>query len=284
VIARVAVAVGAGGAAGSPPKQAPIIDASTSTPTHRPKRCCKSIGRQNTQQLIFQHDNRPNAKYNADMQIYSSWLYQLYAWACRRLYDEFAWSYDWVSLLVSLGRWPVWRRHALAFLPTPQTTASAPRVLELGFGTGELLVELAQRGIFPVGLDPSPAMHQITGVKLRRANLAAGLVCAKAQAMPFDDGSFDLILSTFPAEYILHEQTLYECARLLKPGPQTTSGNRRLVVVGLWVRLRSSVLRRLIPLFYGEPSAAWLKHVEQRLVSPANGLSSMTTLRRSPFW
>jgi ubiquinone/menaquinone biosynthesis C-methylase UbiE len=199
------------------------------------------------------------------MQTHSSWLYRLYAWACQRLYHELAWSYDWVSKLVSFGRWPAWRRSALLFVTNAPLADAQLRVLELGFGTGEMLVELAQQGCYPMGLDPSPAMQRITQDKLRRAGLCAGLVCAEAQAMPFADSSFDVILSTFPATYILHIATLHECARLLKPGPQQTSGAGRLVVGGLWVRLKEPVLRRLMPLFYGEPSADWLAQIEQRL-------------------
>ena len=32
-----------------------------------------------------------------------NWIGRLYLWACHRLYNEFAWAYDWVSWLVSLG-------------------------------------------------------------------------------------------------------------------------------------------------------------------------------------
>ena len=35
---------------------------------------------------------------------------RLYLWACHRLYNEFAWTYDSVSWLVSLGHWWGWRK------------------------------------------------------------------------------------------------------------------------------------------------------------------------------
>ncbi|HMN31690.1 MAG TPA: hypothetical protein PKE45_26310, partial [Caldilineaceae bacterium] len=76
------------------------------------------------------------------MRIYSSWLARLYLLACQQLYHRWAWSYDWVSRLVSFGHWADWRLAALAHLPTARPAARSPRVLELGFGTGELILEL----------------------------------------------------------------------------------------------------------------------------------------------
>ncbi|MDD2696520.1 MAG: class I SAM-dependent methyltransferase [Anaerolineales bacterium] len=156
-------------------------------------------------------------------------LRQVYRWATYRLYAEFAWAYDLVSWVVSLGAWSRWRLLALDYVP-------GGRVLEVGFGTGELLVEMASRGWPVVGLDASPAMQRIAGRKLRRRGLHAGRVCALAQAMPFPGGCFDAILSTFPAEYILEGETLAEFARLLcLPVEKAGGGSGRVVIVGLFV-------------------------------------------------
>jgi hypothetical protein len=40
-----------------------------------------------------------------------------------------------------------------------------------------------------------------------------------------------------------------------------------LIVIGLWVTLKSAWLRRLIPLFYGQPPTAWIIQTEQRLAA-----------------
>ncbi len=194
------------------------------------------------------------------------WFTRFYAWACERLYYEFAWSYDWVSWLVSLGAWSGWRRVALNYVQDASNVTS--RVLELGFGTGELLLELAQRDIQVCGLELSPAMHKITAAKLRKRGLKAPCVRALAQGMPFTDGSFDNIIATFPAPYILQAATLQECARLLRP-PQLATGLRggRLIIVGLWVAAESRNWRRYFPLFYGVPSEALLKMIEQRFTA-----------------
>ncbi|GIV77434.1 MAG: hypothetical protein KatS3mg050_1828 [Litorilinea sp.] len=177
-----------------------------------------------------------------------------YAWACQRLYHELAWAYDWVSLLVSAGRWPHWRRLALDFIgPGPG--------VELGFGTGALLAELTHRGIGPViGVEPSWAMQQVARRRFARCPQPPIRLQARAQALPLADASMDWVLATFPAPYILEEKTLDECRRVLR----LPTG--RLVVVGLWVDL-TSPWRRLMPAFYGRPSSRQVSTWEARLVA-----------------
>lgn len=182
------------------------------------------------------------------------WLRRLYGWLCERLYAELAWSYDWVSWLVSFGHWDRWRALALDYL-------HGERVLEIGFGTGELLPRLAQQTRLTVGLELSAAMHQQTARKLLHSALRLPRVQARAQAMPFADGVFDTVLATFPAPYILHPTTLQECVRLLAPPTAATHGGR-LVIVGLWVTLQDGRWQRRIPFFYGQPSL----EAQQRLV------------------
>ncbi len=177
-----------------------------------------------------------------------------YAWACQRLYHELAWAYDWVSLLVSAGRWPRWRRLALDFIGPGSG-------VELGFGTGALLAELAQRGVGPViGVEPSWAMQQVARRRFARWGKPPIRLQARAQALPLADGSMDWVLATFPAPYILEAETLAECRRILRPS------TGRLVVVGLWVAL-ASPWRWLMPVFYGRPSRAQISKWEARLAA-----------------
>lgn len=180
-----------------------------------------------------------------------------YQWACGRLYHELAWSYDVVSWLVSLGQWNAWRRLALEHVRGPQ-------VLELGIGTGKLLAELARREFRVVGIEPSSAMHMVAAGNLRRRALYPGRVQARAQFLPFADETFDSVVSTFPAPYILEPVSLAECKRVLRPPAEYAEGGR-LVIVGLWVQLRHRRLRPLVPLFYGAPGAAWLDRLQKNL-------------------
>ena len=174
-----------------------------------------------------------------------TWLGRLYIWATYRLYDELAWAYDLVSWVVSLGRWSSWRLSALDFI-------AGQRVLEIGFGTGELLSEMVGRGVDPVGLDVSPAMHSVAARKLARRGLDIPTVGGLAQAMPFPDESFDSIVSTFPADYILDSATLCETARVLSaPDLSTGAVGGRLVVVGLVVWIDMPVWQRAMQFLFG---------------------------------
>lgn len=144
-----------------------------------------------------------------------------YLWACERLYHECAWAYEAAAWAVSAGRWDGWRRLALE--------QARGRVLELGFGPGALLEQAARRGLDITGLEPSAAMQRQAGRRLAAAGVHPPRVQGRSQALPFAAGSFDTVLSTFPAGYIAAPATAVEVARVLRPGG-------RLVVVGLWVR------------------------------------------------
>ena len=140
----------------------------------------------------------------------------------RLLYNEFAWTYDLVAWVVSLGQWTAWGRAAIPHL-------RGERVLELAHGPGHLLVAMAKQGLVPVGLDLSPHMGRLARQRLRRVEQAVHLVQARAQVFPLCDGCVDSVVATFPTEFILNPATLREVARVLRSGG-------RLVVVA-WARL-----------------------------------------------
>lgn len=146
------------------------------------------------------------------------------------LYNPLAWTYDWVSRLVSLGRWHDWQRAAL-----PQVRG--PRVLELAFGTGEVLPELYVSGYQATGLDLSPHMARIARQKLRARGMPVPLVRGRAQQLPFADGAFDTVLSTFPSDFMIAPETLSQIARVLRPGGRAVIvPMARLIPDSLWKR------------------------------------------------
>lgn len=179
-----------------------------------------------------------------------TWLGRLYTWATYRLYNEFAWAYDLVSWVVSWGRWSGWRLSALDYL-------AGQRVLEIGFGTGELLAEMTARGLKPLGMDLSLSMHRVTARKLVNRALDASRLRGDALRMPFPDQCFDSLVSTFPAGYILQAETLREAARVLcLPDSSTGKGAGRLVVVGVEVGLGIPVCERVLETLLGSRSGA----------------------------
>jgi SAM-dependent methyltransferase len=149
----------------------------------------------------------------------SRWWWAFVRLFFRLLYNEFAWTYDLVAWVVSLGQWTAWGRTAIPHL-------RGKRVLELAHGPGHLLVAMAERGLVPTGLDLSPYMGRLAR---RRLGPAVSLARARAQVFPFRDGCVDSVVAAFPTEFILDPATLQEIARVLRPGG-------RLVVVA-WARL-----------------------------------------------
>jgi ubiquinone/menaquinone biosynthesis C-methylase UbiE len=149
---------------------------------------------------------------------------RLYLWAADRLYHEFAPLYDVVAWLVSGGRWAEWRRIALDYV-------RGPVVLELGFGTGVLLGELAECWPSVIGVDASREMQRVSRRNLAHHGLGArqpARVRARTQRIPLHDACCDSLVSTFPAPYIVDPATLAEAARVLRPAG-------RMIVVGLVV-------------------------------------------------
>lgn len=128
-----------------------------------------------------------------------------------RLYHELAWGYDVVAWLVSLGAWNHWTHIALSYI-------GGESVLELGPGPGHVQAKLAASGRPIFGLDESPQMLSRSRRLLRSRGALPGLVRGLAQRLPFADGSFDSIISTFPSSYVLDGRTLAEAWRTLRPG------------------------------------------------------------------
>jgi len=203
--------------------------------------------------------------------VFDQWLLASYAWACERLYHEFAWSYDWVSWGVSAGAWDHWRRVALDEVQPHEATSGAP-LLELGFGTGVLLAVAAQRGAALVGLELSPQMHAVATARLEAHGMSAPRLRATAQQMPFAGGSFGAIIATFPARYMLEPATLRECHRVLR-------ARGRLIIGGLWVVPTVAGRRLQLPLLYGAPSAAQVNAVLQRVEGA--GFAATLQMRRA---
>lgn len=93
------------------------------------------------------------------------------------------------------------------------------RLLEAGCGAARCTQWLAARGAYAVGVD-------IAFRQLRHARLADGpgartaVVQADARALPFADGAFDTVFSTYGALQFVADSAAVtaECARVLRPG------------------------------------------------------------------
>jgi ubiquinone/menaquinone biosynthesis C-methylase UbiE len=131
----------------------------------------------------------------------------LYRSAAGLLYHQFAWTYDLVAGLVSLGHWQSWVAVSTGFLEG--------RVLEIGFGPGHLQSRLLQARMPAFGIDESRAMARQARRKLLRSGLEPVLVRSRAEQLPFTAGAFTSVAATFPAEFIFDPACLAEIRRVL---------------------------------------------------------------------
>lgn len=170
------------------------------------------------------------------------------------LYHPLAFTYDLVAATVSFGRWNDWVREVLPHV-------RGTRVLEVGHGPGHLQQSLLDLGLTPVGLDESAQMGRLAKARLLESGYAKiNLVRGVTQSLPFPNGYFDTVLSTFPSEYIFDPQTLSEVWRVLD------NGGRLVVLPAAWPR---------------NPLLGWLFRVTGQ--SPAEALEIIQESLKNPF-
>ena len=132
-------------------------------------------------------------------------------WAAR--YDALVW-------LLTLGRERTLRERLLDLARLERDEA----VLDVGCGTGTLAIG-AKRRVGPGGsvhgIDPSPAMIARATRKATKAGVDVAFRTGVAEALPYPDARFDVVLSTLMLHH-LPRKARQECAReirrVLKPG------------------------------------------------------------------
>jgi ubiquinone/menaquinone biosynthesis C-methylase UbiE len=99
--------------------------------------------------------------------------------------EQVPWLYDLGLALLEATGLGGWRRWLVGL------DARAARVLDLGCGTGRNLPTLAARAAVAIGVDP--CLDSLR--RARRREPRALLVRARAEALPFRDGAFDVVAS-----------------------------------------------------------------------------------------
>jgi demethylmenaquinone methyltransferase/2-methoxy-6-polyprenyl-1,4-benzoquinol methylase len=128
----------------------------------------------------------------------------------RTLFAPLGPSYDRVGAALSFGQDPLWRRFLVSRLPP------GGHVLDVATGTGLVAAELLRRGFQVTGLDQSPDMLELART---RFGDRVELVEASAEAMPFEDESFDHLTVTYLLRYVDDPAaTMRELARVVRPG------------------------------------------------------------------
>ena len=172
------------------------------------------------------------------MTIITDAWWKLVRFGFRLLYNELAFTYDWVSKAVSLGEWHGWQRAAIPFMELDEGL-----VLEIAHGTGDLQKDLQDAGFRTVAYDLSPYMGRIARRKTSAQGYQVDYVRGRAQQLPFVGNQFDAIVCTFPTSFILEGPVLAEAHRVLKP-------DGRFVIVLHGTLTGSGLLKRFLDFLY----------------------------------
>ena len=139
------------------------------------------------------------------------------------IYNSLSFSYDFVSAIVSGGRWKEWIYEIIPYI-------DCHPILEIGHGPGHLLIRLVNDGHSAFGIDISKNMSKLARNNIEHAiqdrinhNHLPTVHCpclirGNGQFLPIRDNYFHYIVATFPAPYFFNIETLHELNRVLVPG------------------------------------------------------------------
>lgn len=101
--------------------------------------------------------------------------------------------------------------------------SNVQQALDAGCGTGAFLVPLARRltpqGATVIGLDLAEGTLGQARARVQAEDLPVNCVIGDVEALPFDDGSFDLVLANYMLYHVPNlEQAIAELRRVLRPG------------------------------------------------------------------
>src|SRR4051794_17481100 len=123
----------------------------------------------------------------------------------------------------ALGDYPAMVREWL--LPLGERVVEAAdvrpgeRVLDVASGTGNAAIEAAARGASVVASDLTPELFDDGRARAAERGVSLEWEQADAEALPFEDASFDVVMSSIGAMFApRHEATARELVRVLRPG------------------------------------------------------------------
>lgn len=129
-------------------------------------------------------------------------------------------------------------------------------VLDVASGPGNTALAAARRNARVIASDFVPALLETAGRRAEVENLTLVTQVADAQALPFEDASFDVVLSTFGVMFAPdQERAASELLRVCRPGGRI--GLACWTPDGLIGRQFMAVARRIPPAPGLKPPARW---------------------------
>jgi SAM-dependent methyltransferase len=120
------------------------------------------------------------------------------------------------------------------------------RVLDVGTGSGAVAIAAAEIGGLVVGVDITDAWFGEARRRAEEAGVEIDLRTGDAEELPMDDGSYDVVLSSFAATLApRHELVAAELARVCRPGG--TVGLTAWTDSGPGFRITSALVANLPP-------------------------------------
>ncbi len=159
-------------------------------------------------------------------------------------------------------------------------------VLDVGCGTGNAAIRAALAGARTIGVDLTPELLAVARQVAARSGVEVDWREGDAEALPLDDASVDVVVSTFACELApRHRVVAHEIARVLRPG-----GRLGLCVWppdGTMGRIMKTVAAYLpAPPPGAEPPLLWGDEDHVRSLFAATGVDvqfERTTLEHEPF-
>ena len=95
------------------------------------------------------------------------------------------------------------------------------KILELGCGRGDFLLECYTEGLDVIGIDINPEYIKISEEKIKKSGFKPHIILAKGEELPFEDNDFDFINCVEVLEHTNDpKKVLMECYRVLKDNGQ----------------------------------------------------------------
>ncbi len=177
----------------------------------------------------------------------------------RAMFSRLAWRYDLVNDIMSFGMHRRWKRQTVSLALESARPDRPPRVLDLCCGSGDLCFLAEERATGPVvGVDFTLPMLVVARRRRAEGRRRSQFVQADALALPFADGTFDVVTIGYGLRNIADlDAALREMRRVLAPGGRVVVLDFGKPDNAVAMALYRGFLRTMMPavgwLFHGDP-------------------------------